>query len=102
MESSVLEDAALNAFCRQKELYTHHLDAWKKAFLLPQQPGIKIASERVLRDQVKQLEKGPNRQVPVRQWVLSFPKRLRYFLARDADLLNRVCPCTTGGIGYGF
>jgi len=29
-------------------------------------------------------------QVPVRQWVLSFPKRLRYFLARDADLLNRV------------
>ena len=29
-------------------------------------------------------------QVPVRQWVLSFPKRLRYFLARDADLPNRV------------
>ena len=29
-------------------------------------------------------------QVPVRQWVLSFPKRLRYFLARDADLLDRV------------
>ena len=29
-------------------------------------------------------------QVPVRQWVLSFPKRLRYFLARDTDLLNRV------------
>ena len=29
-------------------------------------------------------------QVPVRQWVLSFPKRLRYFLARDSDLLNHV------------
>ena len=29
-------------------------------------------------------------QVPVRQWVLSFPKRLWYFLARDADLLNSV------------
>jgi hypothetical protein len=29
-------------------------------------------------------------QVSVRQWVLSFPKLLRYFLARDADLLNRV------------
>ena len=29
-------------------------------------------------------------QVPVRQWVLSFPKRLRYFLARDSELLNRV------------
>ena len=24
--------------------------------------------------------------VPVRQWVLSVPKRLRYFLQRDADL----------------
>ena len=29
-------------------------------------------------------------QVPVRQWVLSFPKRLRYFLARDSHLLNHV------------
>jgi hypothetical protein len=29
-------------------------------------------------------------QVPVRQWVLSFPKRLRYFLGRDANLLNGV------------
>lgn len=26
----------------------------------------------------------------MRQWVLSFPKRLRYFLARDSDLLKRV------------
>ncbi|MGH8475383.1 MAG: hypothetical protein ACRER2_06365 [Methylococcales bacterium] len=29
-------------------------------------------------------------QVPVRQWVLSFPKRPRYFLGRDVDLINRV------------
>ena len=29
-------------------------------------------------------------QVPVCQWVLPFPKRPRYFLARDADLFNRV------------
>ncbi len=28
--------------------------------------------------------------VPVRQWVVSLPKRLRYFLVRDARLLNRV------------
>jgi len=28
--------------------------------------------------------------VPVRQWVVSLPKRLRYFLIRDARLLNRV------------
>jgi hypothetical protein len=29
-------------------------------------------------------------QAPVRQWVMSFPKRLRYFLHRDPALLNRV------------
>jgi hypothetical protein len=29
-------------------------------------------------------------QVPVRQWVLSFPKRLRYFLHQDASLVNAV------------
>jgi len=28
--------------------------------------------------------------VPVRQWVVSLPKRLDYFLVRDARLLNRV------------
>jgi len=27
--------------------------------------------------------------VPMRQWVLSVPKRLRYFLARDGEFLNR-------------
>ena len=29
-------------------------------------------------------------QVAVRQWVITFPKRLRYFLHRDPALLNRV------------
>jgi hypothetical protein len=29
-------------------------------------------------------------QVPVRQWVVSFPRRLRYFLHRDPVLLGRV------------
>ncbi len=29
-------------------------------------------------------------RVPVRQWVMAFPKRLRYFLHHDADLVNRV------------
>ena len=28
--------------------------------------------------------------LPVRQWVLSCPKRLRYFLSRDAEALNAV------------
>jgi hypothetical protein len=28
--------------------------------------------------------------LPVRQWVLSLPKRLRYFLQRDAEALSAV------------
>jgi hypothetical protein len=28
--------------------------------------------------------------LPVRQWVLSCPKRLRYLLSRDAEALNAV------------
>ena len=29
-------------------------------------------------------------QVPLRQWGISFPKRLRYFLHRDVALTGRV------------
>ena len=29
-------------------------------------------------------------RVPVRQWVFSLPKRLRYFLLHDAELVNQV------------
>jgi hypothetical protein len=35
-----------------------------------------------------EIKKSP--RVPVRQWVLSFPKRLRYFLHRDPGLVGRV------------
>jgi hypothetical protein len=31
--------------------------------------------------------------VPVRQWVVTFPRRLRYFLHRDPALLGRVRRC---------
>ena len=62
MESSVLEGETLSAFCRQKGIFAHHLEAWKKAFLLPQQSVIKTASDKVLRDQVKQLTKELNRK----------------------------------------
>jgi ATP-dependent exoDNAse (exonuclease V) alpha subunit len=63
MESSALEGEALNAFCRQKGIFTHHLDAWKKAFLLAQQTTpTKTVSDKVLRDEVKQLKKELNRK----------------------------------------
>ncbi len=62
LESSTFEGEALNAFCRQKGIFTYQLDAWKKAFLLAQKTGTKTASDRVLRDQVKQLKKELNRK----------------------------------------
>jgi hypothetical protein len=34
----------------------------------------------------------------LRQWVLSFPKRLRYFHDRDSDLLNRVLRIFLDGV----
>ena len=62
MQSSTLEGEALNAFCRQKGIFTHHLAAWKKAFLCSPQTPTKTASDKVLRDQVKQLTKELNRK----------------------------------------
>ncbi|MBM5812943.1 MAG: transposase [Gammaproteobacteria bacterium] len=37
-------------------------------------------------------------QVPVRQWVITFPRRLRYFLHRDPVLLGRVRRCVLRAI----
>ena len=32
-------------------------------------------------------------RLPVRQWVLSVPKRLRYYMQRDGEVLNIVLRC---------
>ncbi len=37
-------------------------------------------------------------QVPVRQWVITLPKRLRYFLMHDADLTGRVLQIALPGL----
>ena len=62
MESNALESEALNAFCRQKGLFTHHLETWKKTFLCAPQTATQTASDKVLRDEVKQLKKELNRK----------------------------------------
>lgn len=62
MESSTLEGEALNAFCRQKGIFTHHLETWKKAFLYPSQTTTKSASDKVLLDENKQLKKELHRK----------------------------------------
>lgn len=41
-------------------------------------------------------------QVPVRQWVVTFPRRLRYFLHRDPVLLGRVRRVTLRAIKEGL
>ena len=41
-------------------------------------------------------------QVPVRQWVVTFPRRLRYFLHRDPVLLGRVRRCVLRTIENGL
>ena len=35
-------------------------------------------------------------RLPVRQWVLSVPKRLRYFMQRDGAVLNMCCASSCG------
>jgi len=40
--------------------------------------------------------------VPVRQWVISFPRRLRYFLHRDPVLLGQVRRCVLRTIETGL
>ncbi len=62
MESSALDGEALNAFCRQKGIFTHHLDTWKKAFLLSQQSVTKTTSDKGLRDENKRLKKELHRK----------------------------------------
>lgn len=38
-------------------------------------------------------------RLPVRQWVLSVPKRLRYFMQRDGTVLNMVLRIFRESIG---
>ena len=62
MQISKILEMQFSIILGQKGIFTHHLEAWKKAFLLPQQSVIKTASDKVLRDQVKQLTKELNRK----------------------------------------
>ena len=38
--------------------------------------------------------------LPVRQWVLSVPKRLRYYIQRDGAVLNMVLRCQMRNIAF--
>lgn len=62
LESSALEGEALNAFCRRKGLFNHHLETWEKAFVSPRKKPTDSLSDRDLRTEVKQLKKELDRK----------------------------------------
>lgn len=66
VSSAGLEGEALNAFCRERGLFTHHLQAWKQDFIKPLEVAEQTrASRRVtkpLQDELDQLKKDLQRK----------------------------------------
>jgi transposase-like protein len=61
-ECNTLEGEALNTFCRQKGIFSHHLEAWEKAFISSQQTALRTVPDKALRDEVNQLKKELQRK----------------------------------------
>ena len=65
MASAGLEGEALNAFCRERGLFVHHLQTWKAEFIKPQAANVRTSSRtavKSLQDEVKQLKKELQRK----------------------------------------
>jgi transposase len=65
MQSSVLNGEALNVFCREQGLFTHHLETWKADFIKETSKteiSTKSRSEKTLREENEQLRKELNRK----------------------------------------
>jgi transposase-like protein len=58
LDSHTLEGDELNAFCRERGLFVHHLESWQKAFITPPKPPLDAPSKQA----VKQLKKELNRK----------------------------------------
>ena len=65
---------------------------WGEGFLSPGGPGEVCPSctTRHMAETAAHLVDHVSPQLPVRKWVLALPKRLRYFVLRDAELARRV------------
>jgi transposase-like protein len=64
MQSASLQGEALNSFCREQGIFSHHLQAWKAEFITEStqsETAIK-SSNKALRDEVAQLKKELNRK----------------------------------------
>jgi len=62
MASYGLKDEALNSFCRQQGIFTHHLSSWKNEFSNKPLPPNQPKSDKALRDEITQLNKEISRK----------------------------------------
>jgi transposase-like protein len=66
VSSAGFEGEALNAFCRERGLFTHHLEAWKQDFIKPLEATLKIRAShqavKPLQDEIVQLKKDLQRK----------------------------------------
>ena len=64
--SAGLEDEALNAFCRERGLFTHHLQTWKQDFIKPlgaaESSHTSRKAAKLLQDEIGQLKKDLQRK----------------------------------------
>ena len=65
MQSSTLNGEALNGFCREQGIFTHHLETWKADFIKETRKteiSPKSRSDKSLREENEQLRKELNRK----------------------------------------
>lgn len=65
MQSSSLDGEALNGFCREQGIFTHHLETWKADFIKETGKAEtlrKSSSDKSLREENEQLRKELNRK----------------------------------------
>lgn len=65
MQSATLDDEALNAFCREQGIFTHHIETWKAEFIKEPSKAestAKSTSNKAMREENTQLKKELNRK----------------------------------------
>lgn len=61
-ESYALTGDALHAWCRERGIFPHHLDAWKTAFSAPTKEAVAALDLRALKDEDASLNREMNRK----------------------------------------
>lgn len=65
LASAGLEGEALNSFCRERGLFSHHLEAWKQEFIKPEAAQNSVSSNQTLKPlqaELKQVKKELQRK----------------------------------------